>query len=96
MAELDPGRPLGASSKVASSRFGSSWSLSSVKASSNAWCGGLLLIQQGSMKNSERPGFPNFCRSGKGGTSLEEFDREVEGWLPLLLEVHLPRLTDAC
>ena len=26
-------------------------------------------------------------------TSLEEFDREVDGWLPLLPEVHLPRLT---
>ena len=36
---------------------------------------------------------PYFCRSGQRDTSLEEFDREVEGWLPLLLEVHLPRLT---
>ena len=26
-------------------------------------------------------------------TSLEEFDREVDGWLPLLPEVLLPRLT---
>ena len=26
-------------------------------------------------------------------TSLEEFDHEVEGWLPLLPEVSLPRLT---
>ena len=38
-------------------------------------------------------GFPFFCRSGQRNTSLEEFDREVEGWLPLLLEIHLPRLT---
>ena len=36
---------------------------------------------------------PNFCRSGQRDTSLEEFDREVEGWLPLLPDVHLPRLT---
>ena len=27
------------------------------------------------------------------GTSLEEFDREVDGWLPLLPEVDLLRLT---
>ena len=36
---------------------------------------------------------PYFCRSGHGEASLEEFDREVGGWLPLLPEVHLPRLT---
>ena len=32
-----------------------------------------------------------FCRSGQWDTSLEEFDREVDGWLPLLPEVSLPR-----
>ena len=36
---------------------------------------------------------PYFCRSGQRDTSLEEFDREVDGWLPLLHEVDLPRLT---
>ena len=36
---------------------------------------------------------PNLCRSGQRDISLEGFDREVDGWLPLLLEVHLPRLT---
>ena len=36
---------------------------------------------------------PYFCRSGQRETSLEEFDHEVEGWLPLLPEVSLPRLT---
>ena len=36
---------------------------------------------------------PYFCRSGQRETSLEEFDFEVEGWLPLLPEVDLPRLT---
>ena len=36
---------------------------------------------------------PYFCRSGQRDTSLEEFNLEVEGWLPLLPEVHLPTLT---
>ena len=36
---------------------------------------------------------PFFCSSGQRDTSLEEFDREVDGWLPLLPEVALPRLT---
>ena len=33
------------------------------------------------------------CRSGQRDTSLEEFDREVDGWLPLLPEVELLPLT---
>ena len=53
-----------------------------------------LLVQPGLMRDSERPGFPIFCRSGQRDTSLEEFDREVDGWLPLLPEVDLPRLTN--
>ena len=36
---------------------------------------------------------PYFCRTGQRDTSLEEFDREVDGWLPLSPEVDLPRLT---
>ena len=36
---------------------------------------------------------PYFCRSGQRETSLEEFDHEVGGRLPLLPEVSLPRLT---
>ena len=36
---------------------------------------------------------PYFCRPGQREASLEEFDREVEGWLPLSPEVSLPRLT---
>ena len=36
---------------------------------------------------------PYFCRSGQWDTSLEKFDREVDGWLPLLPEIELPRLT---
>ena len=43
------------------------------------------------MKNSERLHY--FCRSGQRDTSLEDFDREADGWLPLLPEVNLPRLT---
>ena len=45
------------------------------------------------MKNSERPGFPIFVALGTGIRGLEEFDREVDGWLPLVPEVDLPRLT---
>ena len=36
---------------------------------------------------------PYLCRSGQRETSLDEFGFEVDGWLPLLPEVHLPRLT---
>ena len=36
---------------------------------------------------------PYFCRSAQRKASLDEFDREVDGWLPLLPEVQLPRLT---
>ena len=36
---------------------------------------------------------PYFCRSGQRETSLEEFNDEVESWLPLLPEVSLPDLT---
>ena len=34
-----------------------------------------------------------FCRSGRRETNLEEFAHEVGGWLPVLLEVELPRLS---
>ena len=37
--------------------------------------------------------FPYFCRSGRRETNLEEFAHEVEGWLPVLPEVVLPRLS---
>ena len=36
---------------------------------------------------------PYFCRSGQREASFDEFDPEVDGWLPLLPEVSLPRLT---
>ena len=36
---------------------------------------------------------PFFCRSGQREASLEEFNLEVEEWLPLLPDFSLPRLT---
>ena len=36
---------------------------------------------------------PYFCCSGKKEASFEEFDAEVDGWLPLPLEVSLPQLS---
>ena len=36
---------------------------------------------------------PYFCRSGQREASLEEIALEVDEWLSLLPEVHLPRLT---
>ena len=36
---------------------------------------------------------PHFCRSAQRDTSLEDFNQDVEGWLPLLPEVALLRLT---
>ena len=53
---------------------------------------GCLLTLLGLMRNSERLGFLLLSFWAKE-TSLEEFDHEVEGWLPLLPEVSLPRLT---
>ena len=52
-----------------------------------------LQILLGLMKNSERLRFPTFVVLGKGRPALEEFNEEVESWLPLLPEVALPRLT---
>ena len=51
-----------------------------------------FLIQLLLMQNSERPGFPIFAVLGKRKTSLDEFSFEVDGWLPFLPEVQLPRL----
>ena len=36
---------------------------------------------------------PYFCRSGQREASLKAFALEVDGWLPILPAVHLPRLT---
>ena len=46
------------------------------------------------MKNFRNAWLPFFfCRSGQREANLEEFVFEVEEWLPLLTEFHLPRLT---
>ena len=45
------------------------------------------------MMNSERLGFPTFAVLGKGRPALRNSDFEVDGWLPLLPLVDLPRLT---
>ena len=41
---------------------------------------------------------PYVCRSGQMEASLDEFEREVEGWLPLLPEVSFAPVdwSDAC
>ena len=51
----------------------------------------LILIRL--MLNSERLGFPIFAVLGKGRPALTNSAFEVQGWLPLLPEVQLPRLT---
>ena len=50
-------------------------------------------ILLGLKKNSERPGFPTFAALGKGRPALTISALEVDGWLALLPEVHLARLT---
>ena len=45
------------------------------------------------MKNSERLDFPIFAVLGKGRPALTNSALRLMGWLPLLPEVHLPRLT---
>ena len=44
-------------------------------------------------KEFQKASLPYFCRSGQTKTSHKEFNEEVDGWLPLLREVALPRLT---
>ena len=54
---------------------------------------GVLADPAKNVEEFRKAWLPYFCRSGQRDTSLEEFDREVEGWLPLLPEVDLPQLT---
>ena len=56
---------------------------------------GCLLIRPGFFEEFREAWLPYFCRSGQRDTSLEEFNEEVGGWLPLLPEVLLPRLNGA-
>ena len=44
-------------------------------------------------KEFRKAWLPYFCRSGQRETALRKLTREVEGWLPFLPEVSLPRLT---
>ena len=52
-------------------------------------CGALARIDE----EFRKAWLPYFCRSGQREARLEEINEEVEGWLPLWLEVALPRLT---
>ena len=54
---------------------------------------GCLLIRLRIEDEFRKAWLPYFCRSGQRDTSLEDINREVDGWLPLLAEFHLPRLT---
>ena len=52
-----------------------------------------LLIQARTDEEFSKAWLPYFCRSGQRDTSHEEFNEEVDGWLPLLPEVALARLS---
>ena len=52
-----------------------------------------FLIRPRLMRNSDKAWLPYSCRSGQREASLEEFNEEVVGWLPLLPEVDMPPLT---
>ena len=94
MAELDTGRSLG---YILIAGFVLTWCrlLPFFSVSLVLLLGVLVFFQilLGLMKNSERLGFPFFAVLGQRDTSLDEFSFEVDGWLPLLPEVQLPRLT---
>ena len=45
------------------------------------------------MRNSKKAWLPYCCHSGRRETNVEEFAHEVGGWLPVLPEVELPRLS---
>ena len=90
---MDSGRPHGASLQVASTRFGSPAHF--LQCEPHLTPGGSGVLSDPARIDGEfrKAWLPYFCRSGQRETNLEEFDREVDGWLPLLPEVHLPRLT---
>ena len=56
-------------------------------------CSGVLADPSRIDEEFQKAWLPYFCRSGRRETNLEEFTREVGGWLPVLPEVELPRLT---
>ena len=78
---------------MASSRFGSSSSILQCKPHLTPGGSGVLADVARIDEEFRKAWFPYFCRSGQRDTSLEEFNEEVEGWLPLLPDLDLPRLT---
>ena len=54
---------------------------------------GILADPAGIDKEFRKAWLPYFCRSGQRETSLDEFNSECDGWLPLLGEFSLPALT---
>ena len=92
MAELDSGGPDDASLQVASSRFGSPAPFLQCKPHLTPGGSGVLADPARIDEEFRNAWLPYFCRSGQRDTSFEELDREVDGWLPLLPEVDLPRL----
>ena len=57
------------------------------------WGSGVLADPLRIDEEFQKAWLPYFCRSGRRETNLEEFAHEVGGWLPVLPEVGLPRLT---
>ena len=55
-----------------------------------------LLILPGLMRNSQKAWLPYFCRSGQRETGLDEFNFEVEGWLPFLRRLLCRGLLGRC
>ena len=91
MAELVEGRSSYSSLQVAQAGLGSPCSFFC-----NVTLSSLLVVLADPARIDEKfrkAWLPYFCRSGQRETSLEEFTHEVEGWLPFLPEVALPRLT---
>ena len=60
-------------------------------ASHFSWGSGVVPDQARIYEDFEKLGF--FCRPGQKEASLEEFDAEMDGWLPSLSEIFLPPLT---
>ena len=93
MAELDSGGPCGASHITG---FAMTWFLPApfLQWELHLTPGGSGVLADPATIDEEfrKAWLPYFCRSGQRDTSLEEFDREVDVWLSLLPEVHLPQV----
>ena len=57
------------------------------------WGSGVLSDPVRIDEEFQKAWLPYFCRSGRRETNLEEFAHEVGGWLPVLPEIELPRLS---